>query len=150
MKNAVTAILCLFATMATAQTLSLNETDPFTGEVKKRTKYEKIGAANGEYLYTAAIRVDNDYAIEFWSTHDQGCGGAVGNYTILLYPDGTTLELREDIAKIDCQDRASSFFLINPDEVKGVSKIRFRQSEGYVDYEVTGDYTLPELFQALQ
>lgn len=145
----MTALVAL-ATATNAQDLILNQVDEFTGEAKKKTKYYQVGAEGGHKLYASIIRVDDVVALDLWSDVNQGCGGAVGNYVYFKYDAATALKLGDDIADIDCAERASSLFLIESSQVKGVTAIRLRQSEGYWDFNVSGDYSLEDLYNAVQ
>ena len=76
----------------------------------------------------------------------------MGNYVIFLFEDGSTLKLDDDIVDVDCEERAVSRFIISPSDLAGktLKRIRFAQSEGYVDYDVMGEFTLNELFEAVK
>ena len=96
-------------------------------------------------------RVDDVVVLEMWTTNRMGCGGAVGNYTVLLKDDGSVVRLTDDIIDIECEERASSMYVVTNVDFANIKKIRFKQSDGYMDFDVAGRlYTLEELFNAVQ
>jgi hypothetical protein len=133
MKNLLTIIIALFTLTVTAQELDKNEVDEFTGKVKKITmEYETAKGAT-----TTAMRFANiggTFGIYAYAYESLGCSGAVGNYIIFKFTDGTILRL-EDTAKVDCKDYCNSIFVFDPEVLEGktIEKIRFRQSNGYDD-----------------
>jgi hypothetical protein len=141
-----------FSTLGYSQELRINKVDEFTGNTIKVTASVKAGTRGNNKLYISTRRVNDAYALELWSTSDQGCGGAVGNYTILLSSDGESIKYSSDILDVDCSDTASSLYVMNIEELKDfdLSKIRFAQSETYDDFMFECEYTLQQLIKAVQ
>lgn len=135
-----------------SQELILDEIDEFTGNIVKATKHYRVGKTSTNSLYMAARRVNDSYGIEFWSTADQGCAGAIGNYVILLGANGEKLKLEKDISDVDCADNASSVYVFDVEQDGGlvISKIRFAQSDSFDDFEYVGEYTLAQILGAVQ
>lgn len=134
------------------QDLRMDEVDEFTNRTIKVTKSYKVGKRGLNSLYMSIRRVDDSYGIEFWSSLDQGCAGSNNNYTILLGDDGSNIEFKEDLSRIDCSDQASSVYVLDIDMFThfNITKIRFAQSNSYDDFEYTGEYTIQELIGAVQ
>ena len=111
MKNVIAVIIALTALQVNSQELWKNETDDFTGEVKRIT--ETYTVAEGAGLLSISVgRFDQKYFMYVNSTYDLGCSGALNNSIIFKFTDGTTLKL-EDKAKIDCGDDPTSLFLLD-------------------------------------
>lgn len=133
MKNLFAIILAFIAIESTSQELWKNETDDFTGEVKKIT--ESYAVAEGVSKLSIQVgRVNESYFFFATPSIDLGCSGAVGNYIIIKFTDGSTLKL-EDKAKIDCDDDSSSLFVFTPSDFEGksIEKFRLQHSEYYDD-----------------
>lgn len=126
-----------------AQSLRVNETDEFTGSVKKFTNFYKLAKTEVGTLSSSVMRIDNYTFLQVSSSVDLGCSGAVGNKIIFLFSDGTKTEL-EDIADINCKDSASSLFNITNLDFSNLTKVRFKQSEYYTDGVVYGSFTLQQ------
>ena len=152
----VLAIILLATFSMNAQKLTTDIVDDFTGDVKKITRFYKVGKGKGGIkntkLMISAIRVgENALALWAYNPSISGFSGAVGNYIIFKFLDGTTLKI-EDSADIDCGDYAQSTFLImDLTELieKEIVAIRLSQ-QGYGDYEPTGDYTISDLIKAVK
>ena len=145
--------MCVAVALTTAtygQDLRVDEVDEFEGSRKKITKYYTIAKDGAEYVGAGIGRIDDLVFLDVWTSDDIGCGGAVGNYIILLYADGTSKKLDKDENKVKCEDRASSLYIVNDVNLKDVVKIRVRQSEAYNDYVIQGEYTLQDLLNAVQ
>ena len=152
MRNSIlTLATLLFAFSMNGQELRVNETDEFTGVVKRITNSYKV-AENITSIYCSVGHIGNDYAFYVHSTLDLGCAGVRTNKIIFLFDDGTSLVLENDIARIDCGDNPSSVFVFHPEDFEGktVTKIRFKQSRLYDDCEVTGLFTINQLIEAVQ
>lgn len=134
------------------QELHMDKVDEFTGKSIKMTKSYKVGKRGSNTLYMSVRRVDDFHGIEFWSTSDQGCAGAVGNYVIFLNSAGESVKLDDDIVDIDCADNASSIYVLDTNQFSSfvISKIRFTQSDSYDDFEYSGEYTISQLIQSVQ
>jgi hypothetical protein len=141
-----------FSVLGYSQNLRVDKVDEFTGNVVKVTESVKAGTRGTNRLYISVRRVNDSYALELWSSIDQGCGGASGNYTILLSSDGRNIKYSSDILDVDCSDTASSLYVMNIEELKNfdVSKIRFAQSDTYDDFSYQCKYTFQELIKAVQ
>jgi hypothetical protein len=150
MKQLFLSVALLASSIAFSQELKIDKVDDFTGSVVKKTKYYQIASDSYGALYVSLARVDDDNFIEFWTTSDLGCGGALGNYIILLYKDGSRKEFREDLLDISCEDRASSMYQVTLDDLQGATRVRIKQSEHYQDFQFDGVYTVLELFNAVQ
>ena len=150
MKQLFLSVALLASFSASSQDLKIDKVDDFTGSVVKKTKYYQIASDSYGALYVSLARVDDDNFIEFWTTSDLGCGGAVGNYIILLYKDGSRKEFREDLLDISCEDRPSSMYQITAEDIEGASRVRIKQSDHYQDFHFNGVYTVAELFNAVQ
>lgn len=148
----LTLILSAMALTAFSQELIVNKVDEFDGKIVRKTKYYRVGKNSAGTLYAAAARVDDHIFLDMWTSAEQGCGGATGNYVIFLFEDGGTYRNDKDEAKIDCAEKASCYYIVDVANFEGhvTSKIRFRMSEGYIDYLWDGDYTIEELLKVLQ
>ena len=133
MKNLIAVIIALMALQVNSQELWKNETDDFTGEVKRITESYTVAEGVGK-LSISVGRFDQTYFMYVNSTYDLGCSGARNNSIIFKFTDGTTLKL-EDKAKIDCGDDPTSLFLLDLASLEGkqIEKIRFQRSEYYDD-----------------
>lgn len=126
-----------------------NEIDEFTGTVKKSTRFQHIGGTSGATFFL--MRADDQYVLAIRSSsQDIGCAGADDNYIIFLFEDGTVLRLDDDFTKIKCGDKPSSYYNITGIKFKPIKKIRLRQTEGSIDVEWTGIYSMQELIDALK
>lgn len=161
MKKVLVLLVAVLAlNLSSAQELSINKTDEFTGKTIKTTKYYTAGNGYGE-IKTSFIKIINSekkesyhYVKIYPTTKDFGCAGSSKNYLTLLFDDGTKLELKDDVSDISCSDYSSSIFVLSEDNVtklknKTVKKIRFAQSDGYADFNVYGSYTLAQQINAL-
>lgn len=145
--------MCFAVALTTAtygQTLRVDEIDEFEGSEKKITKYYTVGREGSNFVGAGLGRIDDLVFLDIWTSDDLGCGGALGNYIILLYSDGTSKKLEKDENKVQCDDRASSLYIVNDVKLKDVVKIRVRQSEHFNDYVIEGEYTLEDLYNAVQ
>jgi len=127
-----------------AQQLRVDETDEFTGSVKKFTEYYNLAKTSVGQLRGSVLRVDEYTFLRIYSSADIGCSGAVGNYMTLLFSDGSNIKL-EDLADIDCGDGAESMYDLSKLDLSKLTKIRLRQSEYYTDGVVYGTYSLQQL-----
>ena len=151
MKKVILTLIAVFAlTVTNAQMLVINETDEFTGAVKKITKSYTI-AKGVSKLKIAVGQVDALLAFYLTPSLDLGCGGSRSNYVIFKFTDGTTVKYSEDVADIDCGDNATSIYVADKTDIEGktIEKIRFSQSESYDDCTVGGEYTVNELITAV-
>ena len=136
-----------FGTMS-AQKMWKNEVDDFTGSTIKITNYYNIARTNVGLIEASVVRIDSFFYLKLKSTADLGCAGALGNYAIIIFTDGTKIKLNDDIADIECADSPSSMFSLDassPIFTKAISKIRFKQSEFYTDGKTSGTYTLSQI-----
>jgi hypothetical protein len=156
MKNLLLITAMLISTSIYAQELRTNKVDDFTGESKMITKDYKIGKSTLGYLCAYFVRVNDAHSICLYvNFKDFGCGGARDNYITFLFKDKTTLTLPHDILDINCGDYAESMYILDSFKIdmlktKEISKIRFRQSEGYVDFTASGIYTVKQLLDILK
>ena len=156
MRNSIlTLATLLFAFSMNGQELRVNTTDEFTGVTKRVTNNYKVAKSVTSIYFSVGHFSDNTgdlYAFYAHSTLDLGCAGASDNKMIFLFDDGTTLVLDDDISEIDCGDNPSSVFVFDPRDFEGkrVTKIRFEQSRLYADCEVTGEFTINQLIEAVQ
>lgn len=160
MKKLLLLVTVLALNLSSAQELSTNKVDDFTGKTIKKTKYYTAGNGYG-VLKTSFINIVNPekgtsfYYLKIYPTRtDYGCAGSSKNYLTLLFDDGTKLELKNDVSEIDCADYSASAFIlsdryVNEIKTKTVKKIRFSQSDGYADFNVYGTYTLSQQIKAL-
>ena len=130
-----------------AQSLRVNETDEFTGDVKKFTKYYNIAKTNLGTLSASVLRINNSTFLKVSSSTDLGCAGARDNYIIFLFSDGTKITL-DDLADVSCKDSSSSMFNIGDIDFSLLTKIRFQQSKYYTDGSVYGTFTLQQQINA--
>lgn len=143
-----------FANLLISQDLRVDETDEFTGTVKKIT--ENYVLAKGVGTMKGAVgHIDDLYALYTYSTADLGCAGASGNYVIFLFEDKTTYKVDVDHADIDCSDYSTSIFILDPKEFqsKTLTKIRFSQGDAYDDCTIASanpKYTMAELIKAVE
>ena len=148
---AVTMVLAF--NLSNAQSLITNEVDEFTGSTKKMTKTYNIAEGKGYLIKATAIKIDNLYAIYISSNADLGCAGSSDNYVIFKFVDATTIKLK-DVSSIDCKDEAPSTFIIKKDDLykfdKAIDKIRFKQSNLYLDANTTGTYSVSQLIKAVK
>ena len=150
-------VLVLVAVLAfnssNAQTLRVNEVDDFTGSTKKITKYYNIASGKGYLLKASVIKLNEIYALFVKSNAELGCAGAVDNYIIFKFVDGSTLKLK-DVSEIDCKDDSNSTFLLEDNDLSKfntpIEKIRFSRSKLYLDTETTGTYSLSELIKVVK
>ena len=89
------------------------------------------------------------------ASEDFGCSGTRKSYITFLFKDGTTLNLSDDESDIDCSDYSSSLYSLTESDLnklsnKTLTKIRFSQSEGYADFEVSGTYSIKELISVVK
>ena len=147
-------LLAVFALsfQSNAQKLWKNEVDEFTGDVKKFTNYYTIATTSVGQIKASAWRINDYYYLKLKSTADLGCAGALGNYVIIKFTDGTVLKLEKDISDIECADSSPSLFVITSELGnlinKKVEKIRFRQSQYYTDGNTSGTYSLSQIIKA--
>ena len=144
-------LMAALSSAAISQNLRVNEVDEFTGLTRKVTNFYEV-AKNVGKLSVSAYHIGDSYGIYCFSTSDLGCSGAIGNYIIFKFTDGTTLTLDDDIADIDCGDRAISIYELNPSSIEGktIEKIRVSMSEYYDDRTPMGQYTIQQLFDAVK
>lgn len=152
MKYLFSMLLISSAMFVSAQSLIIDRIDEFDGDTVKVTKDYVVGKAAVSKLYCSVRRINSYYGISFWSTADQGCAGSGKNYVILMNAEGDKITLTEDIADIKCNNTAESLYVADPTDFVGfvVTRIRFAQSEGYLDFTVSGDYTIEQLFNTLK
>ena len=160
MKRVLLLVTVLALNLSSAQELSINKVDEFTGKTIKTTKYYTAGNGYGE-IKTSFIKIINSekkesyHYVKIYPTRkDFGCAGTSKNYLTLLFDDGTKLELKKDVSDISCADSSASTFIlsdnfVNDIKTKTVKKIRFAQSDGYADFNVTGEYTLSQQINVL-
>jgi len=150
MKYTITMLAVMLAATLNAQELSVDKVDEFTGSVTKITKPYTIATGTSTLRATWG-RVGSTTFVGVSSSVDIGCAGALGNYMVLLFDDGTTLRL-EDMADIDCGEAPSGLFVINAQQLEGktIDKVRLKFSEVYVDCVWECKYTLAEFLQVVQ
>lgn len=147
---AVSGVICgtLFG-----QTLTIDKVDDFTGDVTRKTEYYEIGrSSNGKKLHCAAVRLGDIIFLDLWTNAEQGCGGAVDNYVHFLFEDGDSYRNDRDENKVSCEDYASCYYVVSMSDFAGetTTKIRFKMSDGYVDYDWSGSYSISSLIAAVQ
>lgn len=147
MKKLLLALSLLFAAQLAAQTLETDEIDAFDGTVKKYTKVYNFAKTDVGLLKAKVMRIDNFIFLKLYSTVDLGCSGSHKNYLKLLFADGRS-GILQDLADISCVDNAYSLFDITNLNTKGITNIRFRQSEYYTDGVPYGTYSLHQLVSA--
>lgn len=153
MKNLLFILISFFCLNSYGQDLLTNEIDEFTGEEKKLTV--EYNVAKGVSTLTAQVgKLNATYFIFLSSSSDLGCAGAVGNFVIFKFSDGSTIKL-EDEASIDCGDYPRSLFIFNPADFEGktVEKIRLKQSKYYDDCDWDNTlckYTFLQLIEAVK
>lgn len=151
MKKIVLTIgLAAISAMGFGQDLRKNETDEFTGDVKKITEFYPVAEGVGT-LKLSAFHIGTLTGFYCYSTADLGCCGTNSNYIIFKFSDNTTLKLDNDRADIDCSSGAISIYVLDPSQIenKTITKIRIQMSEYYDDLEVKGEYTIQQLFEAI-
>ncbi len=157
MKKVVVAIAIALTTVISvnAQELYKNEVDDFTGATKRYTKEYNIAEGKG---YKLSLQVANlseeDYslfAMYFKTDGDLGCAGAVGEYVMFKFEDGSVLKY-EGVGDVNCGDNPTSMFQLHIDDFEGktVQKIRLQRSDYFLDYEIEGEYTIKELIEAVK
>lgn len=152
MKSTILCFLTCFCTAVFGQTLSIDKIDEFTGSITRKTEYYEIGKYSHYKLSCAAARVDDTVFLELWTTADQGCAGAVDNYVIFLFDNGETYRNDKDENRVNCDDRASCFYVVSAEDFMGLttSRIRLKMSDGFIDYDWSGTYSIASLIAAVQ
>lgn len=148
------ALAVALANLTMSQELRVNETDEFTGTVKKITETYALAKGVGAMKGSVA-HIDDLYVLYTYSTVDLGCAGASGNYVIFLFDDKSTYKIDVDHADIDCGDYSQSIFIFDPNEFEGkmINKIRFSQGDAYDDCivaDANSEYTFSQLIQAVK
>lgn len=130
----VTALLVLTSLYGTCQcNYSMNETDEFTGKVKKALPQKSIGS-----LVTASLaRVDTTHLLTIRA--DIGCTNTRSTF-LIKFADGSILTFKH-LGKIDCGDQAKFMSLIPTSEIERLKtqkivKVRIQGTEGYLDFEL--------------
>jgi hypothetical protein len=152
MKQFLFSLLMAYASVGFSQSLTIDKVDDFTGNVTRKTEYYEIGSSTAGQLYCAAARLGDIVFIELWTSAKQGCAGAVDNYVHFLFEDGDTYRNDKDENKVTCEERASCYYVVTADDFAGepTKKIRFKMSDGYVDYDWSGSYSISSLIAAVQ
>ena len=155
MKHLIQLFACCISFQSFAQKLELNEVDEFTGTSKKRTKLVQYNSSFGQVFVLQVAKFDSSHYAYFAHNPKLGCAGDVDNYVIFLFDDGSTLELKEDLAEIDCGGFPKSCYKFDPKDFqeKNISKIRLRMGSGPVDAEwmmKRSKFTFNQLVQAVQ
>ena len=81
---------------------------------------------NGEYVLSV---------LYLNTTRSSGCAGTKDSYVIFLFEDGTSLELKNDRADIDCGNTATSIYILTDDEVEKLS-IKVSAANKILEYQV--------------
>tara|TARA_R110000737_G_scaffold346484_1_gene376339 strand:- start:546 stop:1001 length:456 start_codon:yes stop_codon:yes gene_type:complete len=139
----VLSIVALTFSMS-GQSLRINETDEFTGNKKKITKFYNIAKTNVGTIKASVLAINSFTFLSVNSTADLGCAGSHKNNIIFLFEDGTTIKLDKDLSDINCKDSAGSLFDITGLDFTGVAKVRFQQSEYYTQGPVYGSFSLQQ------
>ena len=154
MKKVILVLLALIAVnVSNAQQLRIDEVDDFTGDVKKFSNYYNVAKTEVGLIKVSTVRINSSYFMKVISTFDLGCSGVTGNYIIVMFADGTRVEIRKDHSDIDCSKGSASLFVVkdgSPLFTKEITKIRFKQSEYYTDGVTAGTYSLAQLFTAVK
>ena len=103
--------------------------DEFTGTSKKRTKLVQYNSSFGQVFVLQVAKYDSSHYAYFAHNPKLGCAGDVDNYVIFLFDDGSTLELKEDLAEIDCGGGSKKLLQIRPKGFSG--KKHFENSIAY-------------------
>ncbi len=145
--------------------LRIDKVDEFTGNIKRYTNFLKVGFSkpdligNLNFLVAWFGKIENPdqkkYLIKMRTPVSLGCCGANGNYIIIKFQNGETLKLDKDIAEIDCKRSAESIYVINESTLKILQQqpldaIRFKQSEGYMDFKTMFPDCLIESLKLLE
>jgi len=131
-----------------AQSLRVNETDEFTGNKKKITKFYNIAKTDVGIIKASVLAINSFTFLSVNSTADLGCAGSHKNRIIFLFENGTTILLDKDLSDINCKDSAGSLFDITGLDFTGLAKVRFQQSEYYTQGPVYGSFTLQQQIDA--
>ncbi len=131
--------------------LTTNETDEFTGDFKRFSKYISIGGTKpNKNNYSSNLVVwmgkvvsstDKSYVINLRTPEELGCSGSDKNYVMIKFNDNEVITLENDIAEIDCGKNAVSTYLLsdtvlNKFRIDEIKSVRFQQSEFYSDFYV--------------
>ncbi len=161
MKKLVLVLVMVLAfNLSNAQELFKNKVDEFTGSEIKISKWYEISRTKRFKLNVCTMRIKSEdgkiyhYLKGYVNLKDFGCGGANGNYMMILFKDGKSIKFDNDISDVDCGDYASSTYSLNESNMsdinsKEIKTIRFNQGEGYMDLTSSGEYTLKQLFSIL-
>lgn len=128
--------------------LLVNEIDEISGDINKFSKFYVIGRTiksdfRGfhDVIGVELNQINNTFFLSLRSAINLGCAGALDNYVIIKFEDGTKLELTKDVAKVDCDRSATSSFILEPEHLLELSKksikyIRFQKSESFEDFSI--------------
>lgn len=151
MKTFAVLVFALLSTYASAQKLTQNEVDEFTGISKKMTDLYVLGKGDG-LAHGVAFNIGQTIGLYLFTTADIGCVGTARSRVIFLFSDGTKTEEIVDHASIDCADDATQILILNPKQFAGkvVTKMRIYRSEGYDDVTWDGPFTIQQLLAAVK
>lgn len=143
-------LLCSSMLSSVGQKLWMDEVDDFTGETKKVTESYKVGVGMSS-LYFMFGRIGDTYFFYANSDSNLGCSGALGNYIMLKFKDGSTMKI-EDIGDIDCKKDAKGTFIFKPSDFEGkeLDKIRFKQSKFFDDFTWNSHFLLVDFINAIK
>ena len=153
MKRFLIPAMCVFSTfnLVVGQDIRIEKVDAFDESITRSTKWYEVGkSSNGKVLMCAGWHIKGSALVEFWVNTELGCAGAIGNYVMFKFDDGSTLKIDTDEAPVNCKDYASSFFLADDFPDKVVTHIRLRQGDTYMDIVVEGKYTVQQLIERAQ
>ena len=155
MKISVFLFFALLLTLAASgQKLQTDEVDEFTGSVVKRTEVVRFYSTFNEAAGLTVSRVDSSFYLSVSYNPFFGCVGAIDNYIIFLFEDGTNYNLDKDLSDLKCAGYGHSLYAINPDAFNGkkVNKVRIRMGDSTIDREWNNKgkvkYTLEQLIEA--
>lgn len=131
--------------------LTTNETDEFTSNFKRYSKYISIGGTKPDtrgysgnlvvWMGKVVSSTDKSYLIQLRTPIELGCSGSNKNYVMIKFNDNEVITLENDIAEIDCGKNAVSTYLLsdtvlNKFRNNEIKSVRFKQSESYADFYV--------------
>lgn len=100
------------------QELFIDEVDPFTDKVVRRTTFvNQLGSGENKINF-AGYREGEDYYLIVGTVFPFECGGENGSNLVLLFEDKTKATLSDIKVDIDCQNKLD-FYKIDPSVLKG-------------------------------
>jgi hypothetical protein len=124
---------------------------PISG-IQRKTEIIHIGQTNSTRLELVAARATDWTGILVYPTSPLGCSGASGNYISFQFKDGSSLTLDNDLGFYKCSgtEKKVSVYDVNNIRFNPVVKVRFKQSEGFIELDWVCEYSMQEIIDALK